>query len=60
MCSNFDSCAILNSHAPKIFCLKNNVDFLGNSEVAFFFIHPVCIVESDNIIYNIAFVNSER
>jgi hypothetical protein len=35
VCSNFDSCAILNSQAPKIFCL-NNVDFLGNSEVAFF------------------------
>ena len=41
MCSNFDSCAILNSQAPKIFCLQNNVDFLGNSKVAFFFIHPV-------------------
>jgi hypothetical protein len=41
VCSNFDSCAILNSQAPKIFCLQNNVDFLGNSEVAFFFIHPV-------------------
>ena len=39
--TNFDSCAILNSQAPKIFCLQNNVDFLGNSEVAFFFIHPV-------------------
>ena len=44
MCSNFDSCAILNSQAPKIFCLQNNVDFLGNSEVAFFFIHPVVLV----------------
>jgi hypothetical protein len=41
VCSNFDSCAILNSQAPKIFCLQNNVDFLGNSEVAFFLIHPV-------------------
>ena len=41
VCSNFDSCAILNSQAPKIFCVQNNVDFLGNSEVAFFLIHPV-------------------
>jgi hypothetical protein len=39
--SNFDSCAILNSQAPKIYCPQNNVDFLGNSEVAGFFIHPV-------------------
>jgi hypothetical protein len=36
VCNNFDSCAILNSYAPKIFCLWNHVDFLGNSEVAFF------------------------
>jgi hypothetical protein len=40
VCSNFDTCAygcaILNSQVPKIFCFYNNVNFLGNSEVAFF------------------------
>jgi hypothetical protein len=47
VCSNFDSCAILNSQAPKIFCLQNNVDFLGNSEVAFFY--TPCISNSISI-----------
>jgi NAD-dependent dihydropyrimidine dehydrogenase PreA subunit len=44
MCSDFDSCAILNSKAPKIFCPENNVDFLGNSEVAFFY-KPCSVVQ---------------
>ena len=57
VCSNFDSCAILNSQAPKIFLsIKNNVDFLGNSEVAFFFYTP-CIDIVIALLNTVCFVN---